>query len=492
MIKLPNMKFGIFAKILMTFVGFLIVSLLILAFVFNWFFRGDLMKSHRDQDLKQLDDIRRYIEQAYQEGWSTSSVKAGLRLVTPQEIRSLYLLDRRSGQILMQISNPKSPELRPTSELIQEVLRDTKLTNNRYMIENENGKANVVAGSVMLNGQPQWTVMLISKSFQADFSKSNSRMALALGITLIVCFLFTLILSRQLTRRVKQLTEATRAIAKGNFTPDIRVNSKDELGELARTVQQMGYDLESLDRMRKEFVANVSHDLRSPLTSMNGYIEAILDGTVPEKRMKHYLGIVQDLNGRLIRLVNDLLDMSKIDSGQLEMHFGPFNVTETIRQVLASMESQFVKHQVIFRVFPQEEKREEHEREEIYVYGDPDRIKQVLTNLIQNAIEFSPDGNSILVDLVESDGAVISVKDHGIGMEKEQLERIWERFYKADEARTRRNGTGIGLSIVKTIIERHGSDIQVDSVVGEGTKFTFTLPFAEDKGKTHLVQLDPE
>lgn len=235
--------------------------------------------------------------------------------------------------------------------------------------------------------------------------------------------------------------------------------------------------------MRKEFVANVSHDLRSPLTSMNGYVEAMLDGTVPEKRMKHYLGILQDLNGRLIRLVNDLLDMSKIDSGSLEMHFGHFNVTEIIRQVLASMEPQFAHHQVIFQVYPRKCDIDGMEfiDEDIQVYGDPDRIKQVLTNLIQNAVEFSPREQPIMVSLYEQERAIISVEDHGIGMSPEQVERIWERFYKVDTARTRRTGTGIGLSIVKMIIERHHTDILVQSIPGQGTKFTFSLAYDEQQ-----------
>ena len=484
MMRMPKLKlklkwkFGIFAKILLTILGFLIVSMLTLALVFNWFFRGDLMNSHRDQDLRQLKDITNYIEQAYAEGWSKSAVNAGLSLVVPKEVRSLYLFDRQTGRVILRIANPQRPDLQPDPNLIREVIRDTEMTHSKYIIDKEDGKEMIAAGSVLIDGRPKWTVMIISKAFQTDFSRFTNRLVTAVCVTLVVCFLFTLILSRQLTRRVKQLTEATQAIAKGNFKPFIPLKSKDELGELASTVQQMAHDLEGVDRMRKEFIANVSHDLRSPLTSMNGYMEAILDGTVPERRMKHYLRIVKDLNTRLIRLVNDLLDMSKIDNGQLEMQFRPFNVTETIRKVLASMEPQFVNHQVIFRVYPKSGAAGGGETEEIEVYGDPDRIKQVLTNLIQNAIEFSPDGSPVLVDLIASDQAVIIVKDYGIGMDKEQLERIWDRFYKADQARTRRNGTGIGLSIVKTIIERHGTTIQVSSELGEGTQFTFALPYA--------------
>jgi len=482
MMRMPRLKlkwkFGIFAKILLTILGFLTVSMLILALVFNWFFRGDLLNSHRDQDLRQLKDITNYIEQAYAEGWSKSAVNAGLSLVVPKEMRSLYLFDRKTGKAILRIANTQRPDLQPDPYLVRELIKDTEMTHSKYIIDKEDGKVMIAAGSVMIDNQPKWTVMIISRAFQADFSRSNSRMVLAICVTLIVSFIATLILSRQLTRRVKQLTAATQAIAKGNFKPFIPLKSNDELGELASTVQQMAHDLEGVDRMRKDFIANVSHDLRSPLTSMNGYVEAILDGTVPEQRTKHYLRIVKDLNTRLIRLVNDLLDMSKIDHGQLEMQFRPFNITETIRKVLASMEPQFVNHQVIFRVYPKSGEAVDGETEDIEVYGDPDRIKQVLTNLIQNAIEFSPDGKPILVDLIAGDQAVIVVKDHGIGMDKEQLERIWDRFYKADQARTRRNGTGIGLSIVKTIIERHGTTIQASSELGEGTQFTFALPYA--------------
>jgi signal transduction histidine kinase len=260
-------------------------------------------------------------------------------------------------------------------------------------------------------------------------------------------------------------------IAKGQFDQRVQIKSRDELGELGETLNYMAQELAGLDQMRKDFVANVSHDLRSPLTSIHGFVRAFLDDTIPNERKRHYFTIMKEQTERMIKLVNDLLDMARIEAGQLEISPVIFNFSELVRQVVARMEPEFVKKQVNVELISEE-------AQDIHVFADSDRIDQVIFNLIQNAVQFSSPDSSVEVILKKEEQAVVSIRDYGPGIRQEDIESIWERFYKADRARTKKAGSGLGLSIVKHILDLHQRPIHVKSEVGNGSIFTFTLPIA--------------
>ncbi|MDQ6659825.1 MAG: HAMP domain-containing histidine kinase, partial [Chloroflexota bacterium] len=182
----------------------------------------------------------------------------------------------------------------------------------------------------------------------------------------------------------------------------------------------------------------------------------------------------QEQTERMMKLVNDLLDMARIEAGQLEIRPVIFNVSELVRQVVARMEPECVKKQVTVEVFSEE-------AQDIHVCADPDRIDQVVVNLLQNAVQFSSPASTVEVILKKEEQAVVSIRDHGPGIKQEDIECIWERFYKADKARTKKAGTGLGLSIVKHLLDLHHSPIDVKSEVGKGSIFTFTLPLAPNR-----------
>ena len=265
-------------------------------------------------------------------------------------------------------------------------------------------------------------------------------------------------------------------IARGQFDQRVKIKTDDELGELGETFNYMAQELGSLDQMRKNFVSTVSHDLRSPLTSIHGFVRAFLDDTIPNERKHHYFTIMEEQTERLIKLVNDLLDIAQIESGQLAIQPTNFNLSELIRQVVARMEPEFVNKKLDMEL-------RSEEAQDILVFADPDRIDQVIDNLIQNAVQFSSYDSSVEVLLKKEDQAVISIRDYGPGIRQEDILSIWERFYKADRARTKKVGTGLGLSIVRHILVLHQTDIEVKSEVGRGTTFTFMLPIAQDKSK---------
>ena len=308
----------------------------------------------------------------------------------------------------------------------------------------------------------------------ADLNHLKYLFAWASLLSLTITSVVTSYLSQRMTAPLREMNRVALLIARGQFDQRVTVKTRDEVGELGETFNYMASELAGLDQMRKDFVANVSHDLRSPLTSIHGFVRAFLDETIPDERKRHYLTIMQEQTERMMKLVNDLLDMARIEAGQLEIRPVIFNVSELVRQVVARMEPEWGKKQVTVEVLPEE-------AQDIHVLADPDRIDQVLVNLLQNAVQFSSPASSVEVLLKKEAQAVVSVRDDGPGIRQEDLESIWERFYKADRARTKQAGTGLGLSIVKHILDLHQSPIHVKSEGGRGTTFTFTLPLAPNR-----------
>jgi signal transduction histidine kinase len=306
----------------------------------------------------------------------------------------------------------------------------------------------------------------------ADLTHLTYFFAWSTLLSLIITSVVTFYLSQRMTTPLREMNRVALQIARGHFDQRVTVTTRDEVGELGETFNHMAVELASLDQMRKDFVANVSHDLRSPLTSIHGFVRAFLDEAIPAERKRQYLLIMNEQTERMMKLVNDLLDLARIEAGQLEIRLVPFNVSELVRQVVARLEPELVQNRLQVEVLPEEV-------EDIYVCADPDRIDQVLVNVLQNAIHFSSPEDSIEVLLKQEEQAVIAIRDHGSGIRPEDIESIWERFYKADRARTKKAGTGLGLSIVKHILLLHHTNIQVTSEVGRGTTFLFTLPLAK-------------
>ena len=247
---------------------------------------------------------------------------------------------------------------------------------------------------------------------------------------------------------------------------------RDDVNEEIRGVVAVIGDvtkLRQLETMRKDFVANVSHELKTPLTSIKGFIETLLDGAVNQKEtaMK-FLSIIYQEAERLNNIIHDLLDLSKLESGKTELRKKPINLNELLDDIILTVDNRL------------REKCLELKREiqATIIQGDEDLLREVIINLLDNAIKYSPEGGSILIGSHEtSEGIVFYIKDTGFGIPKESLTRIFERFYRVDKGRSRAlGGTGLGLSIVKHIIERHGGKVSVVSELGTGSQFSFVIP----------------
>lgn len=231
----------------------------------------------------------------------------------------------------------------------------------------------------------------------------------------------------------------------------------------------MANALEKIEEMRRGFIANVSHELRTPMTSIRGFVEGILDGTIPEEKHRDYLNIVKEETMRLNRLTTDLLDLARMESGEMELHLISFNINELIRRSIIKMQSHIIQKNIFVQA--------NFEKEDMFAEGDVDSIERIILNLIYNSVKFVAEGGKIiLATKYYKDRILVSVEDNGIGISKEEIDLIWERFYKSDKSRgIEKKGTGLGLAIVKNIIQEHKQEIWVESELGKGTKFSFTL-----------------
>jgi signal transduction histidine kinase len=291
------------------------------------------------------------------------------------------------------------------------------------------------------------------------------------GVAIFLSIILVYIFSIKFTKPLKQINNAAKKIAGGEFSSRLVVDTKDEVGQLAESFNQMVDDLQKLEEMRRGFIANVSHELRTPMTSIQGFIEGILDGTIPPEKENYYLTIVKDETNRLNRLVNDLLDLAKMEAGEVTLNIKPFDINELIRICVIKLETLITSKNL--------EIEANFEVDNLLVAADKDSIERVIINLLHNAVKFSNENGKIILETVKSkDRVLVSVKDSGIGIDEAEQKRIWDRFFKSDKSRGKdKTGTGLGLAIVKNILSEHKQDIWVESEIGSGTKFTFSLPF---------------
>ena len=294
----------------------------------------------------------------------------------------------------------------------------------------------------------------------------------ALGV-LTLTFIAIYAMTYRLVRPLRQMVTAVRSFAGGDFSARVPVSGKDEVAELATSLNNMAVSLSSTEGMHRSFVANVSHELKTPMTTIAGFIDGILDGTIPQEKREYYLKIVSDEVKRLSRLVKSMLDLSRIDSGALKLNPVRFDLTEVTCGVLVAFERRLEEKNITVTGL------EDCGRAD--VNGDYDLIGQVVYNLLDNAIKFiNPDG-TLTLRTEKRDGRVYcSVRNTGVGISAQEMSRIFERFYKSDKSRSLdKNGVGLGLYIVKSVINLHHGEIYVRSVEGEYCEFTFWLPDAD-------------
>lgn len=303
-------------------------------------------------------------------------------------------------------------------------------------------------------------------------------------VTFALVFTFVGLFSYQVTKPLQQMARAAKAFGNGDFSTRVRVTSKDEVGELARAFNTMADSLSASEGMRRSFVANVSHELKTPMTTIAGFIDGILDGTIPPEKEKYYLNIVTVEVKRLSRLVTSMLALSRIDSGELKMVTQTFDISSTILNTFLTFEQKIEQRRI--NVIGLED------MQSVFIEGDPDMIHQVVYNLVENATKFTNEGGDIKVALEnKSSDVTVTITNTGPGIPPEQISFVFDRFYKTDKSRSHdKNGMGLGLYLVKTIIQLHGGEIIAESVENEYTSFKFRLPKKKEASHRRVPKED--
>lgn len=361
---------------------------------------------------------------------------------------------------------------RVDDKLLQRVYEGSRITKTKI-----NGVNSYVVGTVILAedamGQPHiiGTVFAVADAGTTGLVSAVVRVFFVIAIAvLIVCFILMFILTKRMVTPLQQMSAAAKRFAVGDFSYRVHVETNDELADLGYAFNEMADALDKLESSRRSFVANVSHELKTPMTSIAGFIDGILDGTIPREKQDYYLKVVSDEVRRLSRLVVAMLNMSKIESGDFQMKPKSYNLSDQIVHILLTFEQKIEKKNIEIRGL---ENLEPH-----HIVADTDMIYQVIYNLFDNAVKFTNENGYININISDlGDDVQVSIKNSGEGIKADELSRVFERFYKVDKSRSLDSkGAGLGLYIVKTMVEMHGGRIFARSDSVSEAEFVFTLP----------------
>lgn len=469
--KTLYLKF-ILAYLIFAFFGFVVVATFVSSLTSD-----HIKKNHAESLYKEAVQIANtYASDLYSNRTSLDTVKSQIDALAVYMNSTIWIINP-SGRMVLDSSSSLTPE----KEIVLENFDPTAAAGSYYTEGNffgcfEQNMLSVFA-PITYNYRVQGYVVIHMSmaSIQAEASSFLNISYIMLLILFVLSLIILIFFTEIVYVPLKKIIFATEQYASGNMHYEFTVESADEMGYLAASLNYMANEIARAEDNQKKFVANVSHDFRSPLTSIRGYLDAMLDGTVPPELYEKYLNIVLNETDRLKKLTDSLLTLNNLNTKGVYLEKSVFDLNAMIRNTAATFEVVCKKRSVAIELVLT--------GDTMPVEADMGKIQQVLYNLLDNAIKFSPQDSIIKIETTEKKNKVfVSVKDRGIGIPKEDLKLIWDRFYKSDLSRGKdKKGTGLGLSITKEIIMAHGEHINVISTVGVGTEFIFSLPVADEE-----------
>ena len=477
----------LFSRMLSTYLAIVLLVVVLLGITIGAMFKNQYIGKTEYELRREAEEINRVIVTQYIDGEKRSVAKDSL-LTTMRKydaMLQLYFKDSAYGKVIFrdeQSSNKwetlSDADLSEEAKRVMEQGTDIEISSDRFTV----GNISIMTLSRAIVDEAGKTIGAMF--FHTDMSRTNDSIKqvsldvlLSACVAVILAFLAVTYITGRMTKPIVDMNNAINRFSRGDYEARVSITSRDEVGQLGQSFNDMANEINALEQSRRSFVANVSHELRSPLTSMRGFLEAMQDGTIAPEDQPKYLDIVIGECKRMTGMVNDLLDLARIESGQYELKLEPFDLNELVIRTLLTFEARInAKHIDVAMDFA---------AEHTIVEADQSQIAQVIRNLVDNAIKFSPDGGKLTVKIAtDKKLAVISVIDEGDGISPEDLPYVFDRFYKAEKAHTPSgSSSGLGLSIVKRIIEQHGQTITASSPPGEGATFTLTLKLYEQQGK---------
>lgn len=483
-----RIKNGLFLQVYISFGVVLTLFALIIGSMYLNLYEENIIKSYKKQLKSQVEQIGQKMSQFISENDTQGSLTYMEYLVT---------LENSNTTDIWLIKNPDSEEYLEKEFTNADISHiDLSEGTNAVIKKAKKGKISYKSGydsiyerTMMCVAAPIYNAggkivgiaLLNSYVEERDAMIQASRKYILYSIVagILISLLLALVLAKVITKPISAMRRVALELAKGNYERRTKICKNNEIGVLAQSMDKLAEKLEknesernAMEQMRLDFFANVSHELRTPITVMRGYAETLADGivTVEEKKQKYYQRMVAECQG-MERLVGDLLTLSKVQNPHFEIVKEPVNLIQIFYDILRN-----------YKKIAQEKELQLQLRKNkdwVVMQGDYDRLRQLFQNILDNAMKFSPPNSTIRIDVEEAEKIKVIIEDEGVGIAEEELPYIFEKFYKSKLCQNEK-GSGLGLVIVKYIVEKHDGNIQVESKVGKGTKFTFTFEKIEE------------
>jgi signal transduction histidine kinase len=465
-------KKSLFSKMVATYTLIITISFIILATFLSLWFEGYYFKQRKGQLLAEAQIVANASIQYLHGNSSIDITNDILEYISTYSSTDILLFD--SYGYVYAVSNPEHKKLVGN----QLLTKDLEELRKGKSIERSDVRNNVFNEAVHVYEVPifyreSFQGVVVMNTTMDEISEPLRRVYQIIwlsAVLAIICASFIIYYFSQkiIVKPLEHINRVADKISKGEVGKRVDIASDDEIGELARAFNSMADSLEEVEDNRRNFISNVSHELRSPITSIKGFIDGILDGIIPQEKQNYYLSIAHEEIQRLTRLINDLLDLSAIEAGKFTLNIQRHDINEIIRLSILKFEAVIKAKKVNVDVWLDDK--------EVYVSVDRDKIIQVITNLVDNAIKHVEEGGNIDIRTrIKGQKVLVSVYNEGSNIPEEDGKHIWERFYKGDKSRTSKVSTGLGLSIVRRIITQHGEDVWFENKENKGVRFVFSL-----------------
>jgi len=459
---------GIYFRLVATYLSLFIVIVLLISFFITSIFYKEFTNQVEEDLLNAGMKTNALMERYYNNEITKEELTAWINAMAYISNLKIYILNPDST-VLHQAE--QSEEMSIDTQLRQDILKVMQGETVRRTTSFSMDENNLVYAGIPLtyNGQISGAIMAFSPI--TEIQQLTSALIKVLAIILVLVILIGTIailrVSVKISEPISEISDYARRIGKGENVPDVEFESKDEIGTLAKSFNEMKKEIAVSEQMRKDIVANVSHELRTPLTSIIGFIKGILDGVIPEEQHEKYLSIVYDEANRLKELTKDIVDVAKLESGSIVLNKEIINLNELTKEVYMEME-ELVKEKNLDFIF-------EELTKDIQINADKSRIRQVLINIINNSLKFTEKGFiKITLNKVENK-AKITVEDTGVGIKEDKIAYLFDKFYTANNYGDATSGAGLGLNIVKNLVDLHSGEIRINSKVGKGTTVEILL-----------------
>lgn len=486
---MKNIRFTFFGRLFVSLLIVTLLTLLLLSLAFSFSAKKNIYQNKRSELISASRGIAKILQK---ESDPRPLLQAYRSVLVEQNIQVIVL--SKNGLSLLRDQRFPMPKVNDRSLVasLQQSVKTMKHDHPFLIAKKTSNPLMIAPRTFKLKGTTKNAVVFVVSPIQGiqhSLRQIYLTLIYAALVALLLAVIVSWIISRSMSSSILSLRLATKQIADGDFTVRSKVSRSDELGQLSEDFNQMAAKLESAmrrleqyEQRRRQFILDVSHELRTPLTSIRGIAEGLKSGLVEQADSAKYFNIIEKETLRLIRLINGLLDMEKVENGTVTLHLQNYPLRELLTLIVETLEVQISERTIKVRVDCPES---------MEIYGDYDRMTQIFMNLIKNSIQFTYHGMIQITAREDNDNTFVEIKDSGAGMTAEELEHIWERFYKTDPSRSKGNGeTGLGLSIVKLIVQRHGGHIEAESTPGLGSVFRVRLPKPSKPAAPHANNSD--